>query len=91
MTRRPSSAFLGVPWASIFRVGPARQMLGRQRLTGLGRAILREAKSYHSTGPAPRRGRYVASRSSAALEDARHALVADLEALRGRLWQGARG
>jgi hypothetical protein len=26
----PSSAFLGVPWASIFRVGAARQMLGRQ-------------------------------------------------------------
>jgi hypothetical protein len=31
MTRRPSSAFLGVPWASIFRVGPARQMLDHQR------------------------------------------------------------
>jgi hypothetical protein len=31
MTRRPSSAFLGVPWASIFRVGPARQMLARRR------------------------------------------------------------
>ena len=31
MTRRPSSAFLGVPSASILRVGAARQMLGHQR------------------------------------------------------------
>jgi len=89
MTRRPSSAFLGVLSASILRVGAARQMLGRQRPDRSRPGDLEGGEELPLNRT--RAGRYVASRSSAALEDARHALVADLEALRGRLWQGARG
>jgi hypothetical protein len=69
MTRRPSSALLGVPSASILRVGAARQMLGHQRPDRSRPGDLEggEELPLDRTPAPPRRGRYVASHSSASL------------------------